>query len=70
MKSLGIRKLRYEFGEYVIEEFDGASTWSNGDPVPRDKETLVIFLHRKNHEDYGLAEHSLPSFSTDNTVSL
>jgi hypothetical protein len=49
-KSLQIRKLLYEFGEYVIEEFDGSAEWPTRDPIERDKETLVMFLHRKNYD--------------------
>lgn len=66
MKSLGIRKLKYDFGEYIIEEFDGHSTWEGGDPVPNSDETLVVFLHRNNCED--LSEHLLPGDSPDNPV--
>lgn len=50
MNSKKLRKLRYDFGEYVIEEWDAAGQWPCGDPVPRDKETLAIFLHRKNYD--------------------
>lgn len=45
-----IRKLNYDFGEYIIEETKGSDQWPSGDPVPRDKETLAVFLHRKNYE--------------------
>ena len=52
MISLGVRVLRYDFGEYLIEEFDGHSTWPGGDPVPNSDETLVIVIARRNNEDY------------------
>lgn len=45
-----IRKLRYDFGDYTIEESPLADEWGAGDPVVRDPETLVVFLHRKNYE--------------------
>lgn len=67
MTSKGIRKMWFDFGEYVVEEYDAANQWPNGDPVPRDKETLVVFLHRKN---YDLSEHSFPCDSTYNTIGL
>lgn len=51
MRSLGIKKLTYNFGEYIIEEFDGHSMWSGGDPVPNSDETLVYMLSRKNVKD-------------------
>lgn len=47
-----IRKLRYDFGEYVIEEVPGSTQYPSGDPISRDQETLVVFLHRKNYDDY------------------
>lgn len=68
MISLGLRKLVYNFGQYVIEEYDGHSMWEGGDPVPTSDETLVYVLHRLNYVD--LAEHSLPGYGPYNTVSL
>ena len=48
--SLGIRKLTYPFGNYLIEEYDGHSMWPGGDPVPNSDETLVYILARYNVE--------------------
>lgn len=56
MISLGGRVLRYDFGEFLIEEFDGHSLWPGGDPVWRDNETLVIYVGRRNNPDYGLEQ--------------
>ncbi len=50
--SLGGRVLRYDFGDFLIEEFDGHSTWPNGDPVPNSNETLVIHVGRRNNPNY------------------
>ncbi len=68
MRSLGIRKLKYNFGEYIIEEYDGHSMWAGGDPVPNSDETLVYILHRRNYEH--LAEHSLPGHGPYDAISL
>jgi hypothetical protein len=56
----------YEYGEFILEERPWGDEWENGDPFPKDKETLGVFLHRKNYE---LPEHSLPGDSSDDTIS-
>ena len=45
-----IHKLVYEYGEFILEERPWGDEWENGDPFPKDKETLGVFLHRKNYE--------------------
>ncbi len=47
MKSLGVRTLRFDFGVFTVEEFDGHSLWEAGDPIPDSNETLVMFLKRE-----------------------
>lgn len=54
MTSNRIRKLVYDFGEYIVEEESAAQQWDAGDPVLDNQETLVVFLHRKNVDDYGI----------------
>ena len=43
-----VKKLEYDFGTFVVEEINMDTVWPAGDPCPRDKETLVIFLERKS----------------------
>ena len=45
-----IHKLVYEYGEFILEERPWGDEWQAGDPFPKDKETLGVFLHRKNYE--------------------
>ncbi len=52
MISKGVKVLRYPFGEILVEEFDGHSTWPGGDPVPESDETLVIQIARRPNPDY------------------
>ena len=51
MISKGVKVLRYPFGDVLLEEFDGHSTWPGGDPVPNSDETLVYILERNNVKD-------------------
>lgn len=41
-----VRTLEYDFGTFVIEETSMDLIWPEGDPCPRDKETLIVFLER------------------------
>jgi len=45
-----IRKLVFEYGEFILEERPWDKEWEAGDPIAKDKETLGVFLHRKNCE--------------------
>lgn len=36
----------YEWGTFVSQETSASDQWPAGDPVPRDKETLVVYLER------------------------
>lgn len=69
MTKSRIRKLRYDFGDYTIEESPLADEWGAGDPVVRDPETLVVFLHRRNYEiettNFYHSSDSLPSHNLD-----
>jgi hypothetical protein len=42
-------KRTYEWGTFVSQETSASDQWPAGDPVPRDKETLVVYLERIYH---------------------
>lgn len=49
------RELHLEVGLVKIIEIPMEHEWPEGDPVPRDKETLVIRFTRKAAEHYGIS---------------
>jgi hypothetical protein len=46
------RTIIHEHGIYHIEEHDMRTIWPAGDPVPKDTETLVLFLQRQPNPIY------------------
>jgi hypothetical protein len=43
-----VRLTEYPFGVFVSQEINMDTVWPAGDPCPRDKETLVVFLERRS----------------------
>jgi hypothetical protein len=52
VRPVRTRTLVYDFGRFVIEEHDMRTVWPAGDPVPRDNETLVLFVSREGNLNY------------------
>lgn len=49
------RELQLEVGSVKIIEIPMEYEWPSGDPVPRDRETLVIRFTREAAEHYGIS---------------